>query len=187
MSKAKDTLRALVVSLNVGDEALANTLADELDTAGTERLIEALMSGVGGPTLNLPQGAGGYLAGLRQLVDSRLSRTAATLPVDPKKVTQTQKEAAIEGFTRDLEKSDDRLGAGLTLLLDARAEESLDKFRAWPGELSDEDFPRKVALFRQELEERNKAIIEGLRQKFKDDRIDVNALLKKHRTEAEQP
>lgn len=186
MANSRETLKALLISANLTDEKTAKEYVEHIDSKAAHRLLEVLTEGLGGKTQNLSGGKGGFLTGLRKVVDSREIRQEADLPNDPRPLNPDEKYMAIEGFQRGLEKSDSQLLEGMELILTAKGEENLKKFAAWPGELSDGDFPVKVSRFNKTIDETNQILISKLKKAFTEQRIDMEALLKKHRSEIDE-
>lgn len=184
MADAKGTLKTLLASLEFSDEKAISEYVEELDTKTAQQLVDLVMSGQGGLPSNLPNGQGGFLAGLRRILQGRAALKSSDLPQDPRYIPHDEKITAIESFERDLSESDERMLEGLRLILETRTAESMEKFAAWPGELSDGDFPAKADKVQSDLEDQNEKLFKAMRRSFEDQRTDLSALLKKHRSEA---
>lgn len=185
MADAKGTLKTLLASLEFSNEQEISKYVDELDTKTAQQLIDLVMSGHGGLSSNLPDGQGGFLTGLRRILQGRAALKSSDLPENPRYIPHDQKITAIESFEQDLSGSDERMLEGLRLILETRTAESMEKFAAWPGELMDGDFPAKADKVQNDLKDQNEKLFTALRRSFEDQRTDLSALLKKHRSEAD--
>ncbi len=180
MADIKETLKSLLLSHNVTDEATANKYVENLDPAAAQRLIDIIS---GGPSKNLEGGKGGFLAGLRNVVETRKTDKLNEFPYNPKELSESEKKAAIEGYLEEREKSDSKFAEGLKLLLDARAEEDTDRFKRWAVELSDEDFPVHMHAYEKDVKESNEEFMKKIIKKYEEERLAADEILKKHRNE----
>lgn len=181
MAKANETLKALLVSLNLCSEESAEAYSDKIEKAEAQKLLNLLQKSTGGVSQNLSDGQGGFLSGLKKIVNSRKLQNESDLTENPKALDVTFKNNNIKSHKRTLEKSDDEFLEGIKLLLKGRNEERLSKLSPWKSELSDEDFPRKLTKYSKEINKQNEELLKNLKKKLEDEAIDMDALLKKHR------
>ena len=82
-------------------------------------------------------------------------------------------------LTPIIKKSEDEFNEGLRLLLKQREESKLNELAAWPGELSDPDKALTTEGLSKALSEKNKKLLEELKQRFEDEEIDLDTISKK--------
>lgn len=69
-----------------------------------------------------------------------------------------------------LKESNKEFEKGLKLLLDSHEKNRLEALAAWPGELTDPDKAFTINNYKDSLDERNKKLLEELKERFADDK-----------------
>lgn len=159
MTNLNETLKLLLISLNICSEDTAEQLSTILNSDESRRLITALKEGAG----------------------AKSHQSDTDLPMSSNDMTESQESKAIEARDQLLEKNDDEFIEGIKHMFAARNENKVSTLAAWHGEQSDEDFPRKISEFRGEVNNKKKSILETLKNRLKEDRIETKGLLKGHR------
>jgi hypothetical protein len=185
MSKAKESLVALLVSSGLAAQDNAEAFVESMDDLNAKRIVDAIMESTGGKSNNLPSGAGGVIGGLADLVNARKIDAKFSLPENPYELPRADKTKAIEQFDEANEASDKLFVDGLRNLLAAKNQERLDTLQVWKRELSDQDFPfamQKVGEFSNDETEK---LINEVKKKLEIDRENLLELAKKHRDTAD--
>jgi hypothetical protein len=186
MADPNETLRDLLVARGIADDSAAADFASSLDAVEAKRLLDLIMSGAGGATKNLSAGRGGFLAGLRLILESRRADAALTLPAEPWKIDRTEKADATRNLDEGIRRSNTAFMDGLRLILENKREEQRASVEVWAGELSDEDFPVKAKAAADELEESNRRVLELVNQQLENQAKTTSSLIQEHRDAADE-
>lgn len=177
----KDALRDLLVAQGIADEGAATEYVATLDAVEAKRLVDLIMSGAGGPTANLADGTGGFLAGIRKIVESRRADAELTLPAKPYTVARDVKAAAKQAHAEQIESSNEAFLDGLKLILANKRAEQIGSLAAWKGELDDEDFARTVHKTEEELTRSGDELLDTVKTSLDEQAKTTKELLEKHR------
>ena len=182
----KEALRDLLVSRGLASEEEATDFVQATAPTDAKRLIDLIMSGLGGPTSNLSDGEGGFLAGLRKILDSRRSDAELTLPPKPYTVPRAEKEAAKAAFADEVISSNEKFVDGLKLILENKRKEQIGSLAVWQGELDDEDFARAASETESELQKSNEALLNAVKDELDGQARATKELIERHRDAADE-
>lgn len=181
MAQPKETLKAIFLGKKMGSADQVKSLIDDLNDIQCTKLIDIIMASEKEAAVNLEGEDGGFLTGLRKIVESVEKDQALELPEKPRGMNQSIKEDFINKFDKGVRESNDEFADGLRMILKSKSHIRTSKLSSWKYELSDPDFPLVLS---QNIEENNSeydAAANDIKEQLNGNQSELKEIMKKHK------